>query len=103
MAFTAAISLLFRMPARFVRAAMIFCIGGRDTLLRVARARADLAELAVEKEKLQIEKDRILFLLDAAAKVGRLKDSDQREALETAIFKHHQPVKLELPRKLLPE
>ena len=77
----------------------MLCLGGKDAILRTERARAELAELAVEEKRFEIDKERVLFMLEAAAKIGRIKDLHQREALETAIFKRPPTVTVEPPRQ----
>ena len=103
MTLAAAISVFVRFPARFARAMVLFCLGGHDAILRSARAHAHIVELEAEQKKLEIEKLRALYLLYVSAKIERIKDADQREALRMAIFRRSPPVALEAPREFFPE
>jgi hypothetical protein len=64
----------------------IFYLDGRDALLRRAKARTELEELAVEQKRLEIESQRANNVIELVQKVEKIKDPQLRERARAAVL-----------------
>lgn len=77
--------LFIRSLRSLVAIACVFYRQGRQFLLELAKARTDLAMLAVEQKRLEIEYQRANHVIDLVQKVEKIKNPQLREKVRAAI------------------